>query len=344
MSETRKRVVGFSAVVALCAGFIGWYAVGTVRRQADVGSVPGIAIVEDAGALSAVAVGSHVLFRNSTIGLGNGHLALARLDAPTGPRYLASLRCERVDAAAGTGVCLQADRGFRTTYSAAIFDKALTVTRSFRLDGIPSRTQVAPNGRLLAITVFVSGHSYAGSDFSTLTTLVDASTGERLADLEEFAVTRDGAAFKAVDFNFWGVTFTADSNRFYATLGTGGQFFLVEGDTAGRIARVVREGVECPSLSPDGLRVAFKKRTTEDGRMVWRLAVLDLETLNERLLSGETRSVDDQVAWLDDGHILYGVADDELGLGGTSVWVVPAAGGDPARPWMKGAYSPAVVR
>ena len=37
------------------------------------------------------------------------------------------------------------------------------------------------------------------------------------------------------------------------------------------------------------------------------LAVLDLATLQEMLLS-ESRSVDDQVQWLDDRHILYSLA------------------------------------
>ena len=32
-----------------------------------------------------------------------------------------------------------------------------------------------------------------------------------------------GGRYRAVDVNFWGVTFTADDNRFYATMSTGGQ-------------------------------------------------------------------------------------------------------------------------
>ena len=58
----------------------------------------------------------------------------------------------------------------------------------------------------------------------------------------------------------------------------------------------MRENVECPSLSPDGTRVAFKKKV---GDGVWRLSVLDLETLKETELA-ETRSVDDQALWQGD--------------------------------------------
>ena len=44
-------------------------------------------------------------------------------------------------------------------------------------------------------------------------------------------------------------------------------------------ARVLRENVECPSLSPDNTRIVFKKRMTDGpGGVTWRLHVLDLAT------------------------------------------------------------------
>ncbi len=49
------------------------------------------------------------------------------------------------------------------------------------------------------------------------------------------------------------------------------------------IGQVLRTGVECPSLSPDGTRLAFKKRIAEPSE--WRLAVLDLATLQDTLLN-----------------------------------------------------------
>ena len=164
------------------------------------------------------------------------------------------------------------------------------------------------------MTVFVSGDSYAGSDFSTRTSVVDATSGEVLiGDLEEMRVLRGVEPFEGADFNFWGVTFARDGNRFYATLASGGKFYLIEGDLAARQARVVHEGVECPSLSPDNRRIAFKRRVGLNdrlGRFAWRLYVLDLATLSETPLAGETRSVDDQVEWLDDGQIVYALPDD----------------------------------
>jgi Tol biopolymer transport system component len=59
---------------------------------------------------------------------------------------------------------------------------------------------------------------------------------------------------------------------------------------------VPRENVECPSLSPDGTRIAIKKRV-DNVPGNWRLAVLDLSTLQDTLLNDETRSVDDQGSW-----------------------------------------------
>ena len=94
---------------------------------------------------------------------------------------------------------------------------------------------------------------------------------------------------------------------------------------------MIAEGVECPSLSPDETRVAFKRREGNN----WRLHVLDLDTGREYPLA-ETRSVDDQVEWLDDERILYGLVKD--------VWVVPADGSGQPQIHIRDALSPAVVR
>jgi hypothetical protein len=165
-----------------------------------------------------------------------------------------------------------------------------------------------------------------------------------VANLEEFEARREGQPFRAIDFNYWGVTFAAGGHRFYASLGTGGMVYLVEGDIARKRVRILRDGVECPSLSPDNTRVAFKKRIVTAGRVTWRLHVLDLATLRETALA-ETRSVDDQVEWLDDRRILYALPDD-VGPSPavTHVWVVPAHGGGRPEVFLTEASSPTVLR
>jgi hypothetical protein len=340
MMSSRTRFLAFAAIAVSVSSAAGWYVwrAASTQRAASGASVGGDV---DGAALESILSGPHVLFRSTAMGSGYGRVAAASLSAPDGARAPAALDCDRVDFNGGTGVCLTADRGVFTRYTAEIFDASFAVRHSLPLAGIPSRVRVAPNGSLAAITVFVSGHSYAGSDFSTLTALVDTRQGKSLVTLEDFEVVRDGRAFKAVDFNFWGVTFAVDSDTFYATLNTGGVFYLVRGSATRHTATVIGEGVECPSLSPDNTRLAYKKRTVENGRMMWRLAIRPVSGGEERILNGEPRSVDDQVEWLDNARIVYAVADEDLGPGTTSVRVVDVDGGE-SRRWIANGFSPAV--
>jgi hypothetical protein len=267
-----------------------------------------------------------------------GQVDLATLGAAAVPRTpsRSALQCNRVYySPGGRGLCVAQSSGFAAGYEAKVFGPDLRVRHTLGIAGVPSRARVSADGRYGSVTMFVTGHSYsAAGTFSTQTTLIDMATGQKLGDLEQWTVERDGRQVSAVDVNYWGVTFSArDSDVFYATLATGGRTYLIRGSVQGRTARVIHENVECPSLSPDGTRIAYKKRTGSKDRP-WRLTVLDLATMRETALA-ETRSVDDQAEWLDDGHVLYAEGD--------GVWSVPADGrGRPAR-FLAGASSPAVV-
>ena len=137
------------------------------------------------------------------------------------------------------------------------------------------------------------------------------------------------------------MTFTRDPNRFYATLGTGDDIYLVAGNLARKTLDVVAEDVECPSISPDGTRLAFKRRSGGSfGPVTWRLAVFDLAS-GRVIPLAERRNVDDQVEWLDDDRILYGLG--RTGSGRTDVWRVDADGsGTPVR-LLTNAWSPSVA-
>ncbi|MEV4055314.1 hypothetical protein AB0J55_29275 [Amycolatopsis sp. NPDC049688] len=284
-----------------------------------------------------LAPGPRLLFR-STADADRGHVATVSTGDPGGPRTVSPLSCTRVYAAGGTGLCLRQD-GDLTTYQLAVLDRGLAVQREIPLVGLPNRARVSASGRMLAWTVFVTGDSYNGGLFSTRAGILDTATGELAGTLEDYVVTRDGRPYQAADLNFWGVTFTRDDRHFYATMSTAGHRYLVAGDFAAHTVRTLHENVECPSLSPDGTRVAFKSAVDGDPARGWRPAVLDLATSRVTPLA-ETRSVDDQPAWLDDHTIGYGVP---RGPGHADVWSVPADGSGAPRLLIPEAESPAAL-
>jgi hypothetical protein len=295
------------------------------------------------GDVARLASAPHVLFRHTGLGAHARRLGVASIENPDAPFGVTDLKCDRVAYAAGRGICLHETDGLVSTYEAVLFDAGFRPGATLKLDGNPSRTRISPDGRYGAITVFLSGaHGYASASFSTRTTLIDVSSGSVIADLEQFQTIRDGQKFTAADFNFWGVTFARDSNTFYASLWSAKTTYLVRGDIAARTLTVLRDNVECPSVSPDNRRIAFKKRVGGD-LAPWRFYVLDLATMHEHPIAAEARSIDDQIEWFDDTHVLYGAS-----RGSQSaildVWIAPVEGPEPARAFLLQAASPVVVR
>jgi hypothetical protein len=260
--------------------------------------------------------------------------AVEELRPASGGKRAASgrLTCQRISFAGGRGLCL-ALKPSGVDYEARIFDENFEVVDRVGLTGLPSRTRVSGDGRFASTTTFVTGDSYTDpGEFSTRTTVIDLQSGDKVADLEDFEITREGEVIDSVDFNFWGITFARDPNRFYATLGTGDHHYLVRGNVRDRTAYVVADDVECPSLSPDQRRIGFKQ-PLGDGK--WRFSVLDLTTEKRWQLS-EERSIDDQLEWLDNDRLLYG--------DGKSVWVVQADGGGEPQRIARHADSPTALR
>ena len=289
--------------------------------------------------ITSVPEGAVLLFRNAAPGALYGRVALVPLASPDSPRQITPISCERVHYAAGWGVCMLTDEGrLPVRYSAFVFDRSFAQHRTIALTGPPVRARVSPDGRRAALTVFERGHSYADESFSTKTIIVDTAGGRPAADLEAFTVEKDGRRYHAVDFNFWGVTFAPDGDRFFATLKTKGERYLVKGSVDRRRVSVVRSDVECPSLSPDGSLIVFKKPL--ERQIGWRLNVLELASGTERPLNQMRPSVDDQVDWFDNGQVVYHESASE----GTGIWVLPVDGITPPRLLLPHAYSPAVSR
>ncbi len=366
-SKLRAFVGLCVACVVLTAGYVWWTAAPPVRNVAlppissSTGLEPAVTPAPASGEVTGTqpptptiapppgpqaAVSPHrLLVRHTAIDLSYGRLAVDFGTGEPGGRQVTEFSCDRVHFAGNRGVCLETRAGITTAYSAILFDAQFLTTATLPLSGIPSRTRVSPDGRYAAITVFVAGHSYGGTDFSTETQIIDSVSGAPVvANLEQMEVwSAEGQPMKATDFNFWGVTFTANPNRFYASLGTGGVVYLVEGDIAANRVTVRKAGIECPSLSPDDTRVAFKKRVPGGGLPKWRLYVLDLASLAETAVA-ESRFIDEQVEWLDNRAIIYTQADSNgVSPAITDVWVVPADGSGQPALLLREAGSPTVL-
>ncbi|MDF5758153.1 hypothetical protein [Spongiactinospora sp. TRM90649] len=284
----------------------------------------------------------HIVFRSLSQGPDQGRVAYVepgqagRAEA----RRVAGPRCLRVAAAGRRAVCLRAGRVPSQPYEVAGLDERLRETGDEALNGVPSRARVSPDGRHYATTVFVSGHDYISLGFSTETVIYETG-GKVLGDLEEFAFTINGKRDESTDRNVWGVTFAADSRTFFATVAASGRTYLTRGDLRARTLTAIQDNAECPSLSPDQTKIVYKKRVNDTSQDAWRFHWLDLRTGAERPL-GERRSVDDQVAWLDDERVMYAVPKTAGGRTTADVWVAPLDGGAP-RLLVPDADSPTVV-
>jgi hypothetical protein len=334
----RLKVGAFAAVLLVAVVGTVFYVLHVQRRNAAAdASAPSVPVRTD---LAAVQRAPHLVFRNTAIGDGFARVAMVPLDTPDSARAISPATCDRVYARTSAMLCLIIKRGIATTYEAQILNAQWSSERTTPLPGLPSRARISPDGTLLATTTFVFGDSYTNPGQFSTRTIVSKLAGGGQFDLEQFAVVVDGKTVTAADKNLWGVTF-ADDDTFYATAASGKKTWLVQGSLAARRMVALREDVECPSLSPDGTRIAFKKHgSLPNGQ--WRLAVYDLATHQETAIA-EHRSVDDQVEWLDDRRILYG-----LPRGGTSissdVWVANADGTGAPEVFVADAWSPAVVR
>ncbi len=338
MPHLRRRVAALVVVLVLSAAGAGaylWHARAELDRA-----------VEAAPAVPTASVGGlrdvpRIVFRSTLLGTGYGEVAMVPLSDPASARALTGVACERVHAAADRVLCLAAERGFATTYSATVLDADLRPVQPLPLSGMASRARLSADGTIAATTTFVNGHGYDTVSFATQT-LVTRLGGESYGNLEDFTLVHQGKAITPVDRNIWGVTFASDDDTFFVTVAWQGRTWLAQGRLSTQRLTTVRDDAECPSLSPDGRTVAYKKRLGGPPGS-WRLATYDLATGEETLLA-EERSVDDQVAWLDDSTVLYGLARTGAESAVSDVWAVPADGTGSPRVLIEGAWSPAVVR
>lgn len=258
---------------------------------------------------------------------GDDYGKLAYIDRDN-QRNQTELECDRVDLNANGGICLDSDSGIGGGGRGLVLGPDLNATLRFGIN-LPSRAAASPDGEVVAWTGFSLGHSYlAPGEFATTTQLVEVERGIG-ANLEDIFRTWDidGSPLDDETRNYWGVTFV-DSDRFYATVGVGDTTSIVEGRISNSTMNVVFENATCPEISPDGSTLIVKERGEGD---FMQLVAIDVATGSRRNLA-ETRSVEDQVEFLNSSTIIYGLPNEAEGTEAQpawDVWSLDLNGGQP---------------
>lgn len=140
------------------------------------------------------------------------------------------------------------------------------------------------------------------------------------------------------DQNYWGTTYI-DNQTFYATVGFEGQTNLVFGDVRTGRLDIVHENASCPEVSPNGSTIVAKEQRDQS----FQLVAINAATGERRDLN-DARSVDDQVEWVDDNTIVYGLPNPDAGTTGQpalDIWVLNVNDGSAPRLLLAFADSPA---
>ena len=160
----------------------------------------------------------------------HGQVAIAAAGRPTASPTLSALHCDRVYFAAGRGLCL-ARGGFPVGYRAEVFGPDLRVRHALGVTGIPEPRARVPRrplrGGRRSSSPAMPTRSRARSRRRRRSST--SPPGRRSPTSSSFTVLRGSRQVTAIDVNFWGVTFARDSDRFYATLATGGKTYLIRG-------------------------------------------------------------------------------------------------------------------
>jgi len=300
-------------------------------------------VPEPSGPVQPVAAAGEVVFVNRIPGDDYGRLGIRHSD---GTRTLLDQRCLRVHIAAGNGVCLSQDDALVPAYTTTFFqadDPYQSELKSYA-SALPSRARISPDGSLSSVTAFISGTSYAdiSGETSTIVTIDKIESREQLRGANQFEVLSNVQKYNDPTSEYWGLTF-ADNDEIYITGFFGEAPEIMHGSLDAMTVKPTGYDGSCPSLSPDGETLVYKASRDDGG---FDLVAVDLASDTTWQL-GETRSVDDQVEWLDNDTILYALHPD----GGDTptqpefdIWVLDIAEGSEPELFLPNADSPAAIR
>jgi len=285
-----------------------------------------------------------ILVVNRVPGDDYGRLAIRHTD---GSRTLLDRECMRVHISTEIGVCLSEEAGLVTSFRTTFFP-AVDIDAEIKsyASALPSRARISPDGTFSAVTAFVTGTSYAdvGSGETTTIVTIDEIEGTSLLrGASQFEVLSDDSRYRNFAAQYWGITFAADEDEIYVT----GFYEDAPEIMRGSLQEMTLEPTDwvgsCPSLSPDGKTLVFKEMRPDGG---FDLVAVDLASESKWML-GETRSVDDQVEWLDNDTILYSLhpEDNDQALQPEfDIWMLDIAEGSEPELFLPNADSPAVPR
>lgn len=290
------RVVSFAAVafVTWPAGFAqaATPAAGSVSDLRPYATGPGFALVRNAGKDAPV------------------RIDMVRFD-PLSKKILerrpTTLACERVHMARQNIFCLgtpqQGSAGAGLAYAVTDFRLETVFSGKMLMGMAVSRARVSPDATHAGSTVFIAGHAYGTASFATQALVIDLRQRRLgMPPLENWNIFHNNVQISSKDMNLWGVSFDPrNPDSFYVTAAIKERPYLARGSISARRIDLLRPDIECPSVSPDGSKLAFKKRR---GRSGWAPAVLDLASGRETVFQ-ESRSIDDQIEWLDNHTLVY---------------------------------------
>lgn len=254
-------------------------------------------------------------------------------------RTLLDQRCARIHVTVSTLVCAT-ESGEAQVLDAERPDAPPVL----RFDvGYPSRIRISSDSRWLSTTGFLNGRSYADVSGDTRTLVQFHRTGtSEVFGMSEVTLDDSIQGAHPLTTQFWGVTF-AGGDTFFVTAHIGGAPTILEGDLSTRALSATGLAGSCPSVSPDGKTLVYKQLRDDGG---FDLIAVNRET-DRRWTIGETRSVDDQVEWLDADTIVYALHPEGESDIQTQpvfdIWTIDIAEGSTPRLLAPAADSPAVV-